>query len=309
MDNDDRFQIPLDELITYLGALTAAFEEHPDERTREAAGSLLQALDALHREAFIRIAAFLNDHQAGHLLLEAAEADRLVSTVLNLYDLLPAEIRIRQAEAALAAVRPYIESHGGELSVLNVEEGVVYVKMGGACQGCAGASYTLQRGIRQALESGFPGFAEVVVTEAAGHASGNGFISLDQVYAPPSLMQKPDFQPVLNVTSLPPNTMKQVEINDMPLLLLNSEGEFYAVGAMCPGSMLPLVNGRLDGETIVCGWHNERFDIRSGKCLDKAGTRQSERLPVYPIAVLDEQIQIAVNVPARPPVMAVDHEP
>lgn len=298
------FQLPLDELTTYLGELAAAFEQHPDEQTREAAIGLLQGMDALHRAAFTRLTAFLNDHQAGHLLIEAAESDRLISTVLNLYDLLPTEVGVRQAEAALAQVRPYIESHGGELKVLDVAEGVVHIQMGGACQGCAGASYTLQRGIRQALEAGFPGFENVVVEEVtANQTSASGFISLDQVYTPPSLLQGPDFQPVVKLDDLLPNTMQQVQIDDVQILLINGAGEIYAVGVMCPGSMLPLMNGRLDNNTIICGWHNEQYDLLTGACLDKAGTRQTERLPVYPVAIQDGQIQVAVNVPARPPMV------
>jgi Fe-S cluster biogenesis protein NfuA/nitrite reductase/ring-hydroxylating ferredoxin subunit len=305
--NGSNYQLPLDELITYLGELSAAFEEHPDEQTRQAAISLLQGLDALHRGALTRLTAFLNDQQAGHLLLEAAESDRMIATLLSLYDLLPAEITIRQAEAALGRVRPYIESHGGDLKVLDVAEGVVYVQMGGACQGCAGATYTLQRGIRQALEEGLPGFESVVVNETQAGSnltSSAGLISLDQVYTPPVFLQGPDFRPTVDLEELPPGAMKQVQVDDKEVLIINDDGEIYAVGAMCPGSMLPLINGRLDKMTLMCGWHNEQFDIVSGVCLDKGGTRQKGRLPVYPIATKNGQIMVAVNVPARPPVMA-----
>lgn len=309
-NSNGNFKIELDELLTYLGELTAAFEEHPDEQTRLVAANLLQGLDALHREAFTRLTAYLNEQQAGHLLVEAAEADRLIGAVLSLYDLLPAEIAIRQAEAALASVRPYIESHGGQLKVLDVSEGTVYVQMGGACQGCAGATYTLQRGIRQALEDNFPGFEQVVVTEPAAQnpTTSSGFIAIDQVYTPPSLLQGPEFQAVSTLDELPLQTMRQVELNDVQLLLVHTNGEIYAVGAMCPGSMLPLANGRLDGETIICGWHNERFDLRTGACLERGGTRQMERLPVYPVAIQGETVQVAVNVPARPPVAELNGE-
>lgn len=296
-------QIPLDELLDYLGQLTAAFEEHPDEQTREAVVNLLQGLDALHRAAFTRLTAFLNDRQAGHLLIEAAESDRLIGTILTLYDLLPAEVGVRQAEAALDRVRPYIESHGGELRVVDVSEGTVYVTMGGACHGCAGATYTLERGIRQALAEGFPGFEQVVVSEPQNSpAATGGLIGLDQIYIPPALVQGPDFQPVMSLADLQAGATYQISVQNVQLLLVNVDDEIYAVGAMCPGSMLPLNNGRVDGTTLTCGWHNEQFDLLSGRCLDRGGTRQNERLPVYPVAIENGVIQVAVNVPARPPV-------
>lgn len=303
-------QIPLDELIAFLGELTAAFEEHPDEQTRQAALNLLQGLDALHRAAFTRLTAYLNERHAGHLLVEAAESDRLIGTVLNLYDLLPSEVNVRQAEEALARVRPYVESHGGKLMVEDVREGVVYITMGGACQGCAGATYTLQRGVRQALAEGLPGFEQVVVQEPQARPAGRegGLIGLEQIYVPPALVQGPDFQPVLPLAELPAGHMKQVTVQELQLLLINVADEIFAVGAMCPGSMLPLVTGHLDGEKLVCGWHNERFDLVSGICLDPASTRQQERLPVYPVAIQHDSIQVAVNVPARPPVVARTHD-
>lgn len=297
------FQLPLDELITYLGELTAAFETHPDDKTREAVINLLQGLDALHREAFTRLTAYFNEKEQGHLLLEAAESDRLIGTVLNLYDLIPVEVAVRQAEEALDAVRPYIESHGGSLKVLTVTDGIVTLEMGGACQGCAGATYTLQRGVRQALESGMPGFEDVIVQEVTPQTS-SGLIGLDQIYTPPSLMQAPDFKAVAQMDELPLDGMMQVELEGTSLLLVNSGGEIFAVGAMCPGTMLPLSNGRLIDKTILCGWHNERFDLVTGACIDPAGTRQNERLPIYPVAINGDEIQVAVNVPARPPVMS-----
>lgn len=298
--------VPLDELTTYLGELVAAFEVHPDAQTREAALGLVQGMDALHRAAFTRLTAFLNERQAGHLLLEAAENDRLIATVLALYDLVPPEVAVRQAEAALDRVRPYVESHGGVLQVLEVNEGVVYLAMGGACHGCAGAAYTLQRGVRQALADGFPGFVDVVVAEApatSGATSASGFIALDAVYTPPSLLQAPDFRPVATVADIAAGMVMPVEVDGIQLLLVHASDEFYAVGALCPGSMLPLSNGRLEGTSLICGWHGERFDLHTGACLDRGDTRQSDRLAVYPVAVQEGAVLVAVNVPARAPVL------
>lgn len=304
-DNGNTQFMPLDELIAHLDGLVNAFEDHPDEATREAVFSLLQGIDALHRGAFNRLAAFLEDRQAAHLLSEAAQVDRLIKTVFNLYDVLPNDEAVVQVEGALARVRPYIESHGGWLKLLTVEGGLVHLEMGGACNGCAGSTFTLQRGVRKALQEEFSGFEEIVVHHPAETArtTPGGFISLDDVYTPPSMLQAPIFSTVAALEDLPPGSLKQVRLLDIQALVANVDGDIYAVADFCPGSMLPLSSSKLEGATLTCPWHREQYDVRSGHCLDPAGRHDNPRLPVYPVAVRNGEIQIAINVSARPPLM------
>lgn len=300
-DNGSTSHIPLDELLQYIDDLVAAFKEHPDPETQNAVFELMRANDTLHWQAFRRLKAFLAERQADHLLAEAAEADRLIYTLLSLYDVVPNKIMVAQVEAALDNIRPYIESHGGTIKVRSIEGGTVHVEMGGACSNCPGAKFTLERGVQRALAKGFPSFEEMIVHEPNASATGQyGLISLDQIYTPPSMMQAPQFQTVLALAELSTNTLKQVALGDQQLLIANVAEEIYAVGNLCPGSMLPLSSGELQGATLICPWHGEAFDIRTGECLDNAGKREVSRLSVYPVAVNDGDIQVAVNVPSRP---------
>lgn len=304
--------IPLDELLAYLDQMTAAFEEHPDPATREAVFGLLQGIDALHRAAFRRLAEFLAAHRGEALLVEAARGDRLLATVFALYDALPPAEMTAQAEAALAPIVPYVESHGGRLRVLNVEGGSVHLEMGGACHGCAGATTTLERGVRQALEENFPGFEEVIVHEpaAATPAPSNGWtpIALEDPTTP-AFLQAPVFEEAARSADVPPGTVQQMRLSGsgatpVQVALANVDGEFYAVGDFCPGSMLPLSTGSLRGHELTCPWHGERFDVRSGACLDPARRRDAPRLAVYPVAVEERPqgaiVKVAVNVAPRP---------
>lgn len=59
-------------------------------------------------------------------------------------------------------IRPYIERDGGEIDLVNIEEGVVYVKMGGACDGCIAIDVTLKQGIETMLLENVPGIIAVV---------------------------------------------------------------------------------------------------------------------------------------------------
>ncbi|MCL6559370.1 MAG: NifU family protein [Firmicutes bacterium] len=67
-----------------------------------------------------------------------------------------------QVEAALAQIRPYLQRDGGDVELVAVEDGVVKVKLTGACGGCPMATMTLKQGIEHTLKSLVPEVKEVV---------------------------------------------------------------------------------------------------------------------------------------------------
>lgn len=72
------------------------------------------------------------------------------------------EATTEQVNAILKRVRPYIQRDGGDIELVNIEEGIVYVKMGGACDGCAAIDITLKQGIEQMILEHVPGIIAVV---------------------------------------------------------------------------------------------------------------------------------------------------
>src|SRR5579859_347294 len=68
-------------------------------------------------------------------------------------------------------VNPGIASHGGRAELVGVKDDVVYVALGGGCQGCSMASVTLKQGIEQILRQAIPRIKAVV--DATDHAHGS----------------------------------------------------------------------------------------------------------------------------------------
>lgn len=68
-------------------------------------------------------------------------------------------------------INPGIASHGGWVSLIDYEDGRVFVKLGGGCQGCGMVDVTLKQGIEQVLKQEVPEVVEVLDT--TDHASGN----------------------------------------------------------------------------------------------------------------------------------------
>lgn len=61
-------------------------------------------------------------------------------------ELLPA------VELTLEKVRPMLQSDGGDMKLLNIKNGVVYVQLQGACHGCAASGQTLKFGVERQLK-------------------------------------------------------------------------------------------------------------------------------------------------------------
>lgn len=67
-----------------------------------------------------------------------------------------------KVEKALEKVRPALQADGGDVELVDVEDGVVKVKLTGACGGCPMSQMTLKMGIERHLKKEVPGVKEVV---------------------------------------------------------------------------------------------------------------------------------------------------
>lgn len=65
-------------------------------------------------------------------------------------------------EAALAQIRPALQADGGDVELVDVNDGVVKLKLKGACAGCPMSTMTLKLGIERVLKEQIPEIKEVV---------------------------------------------------------------------------------------------------------------------------------------------------
>ena len=62
-------------------------------------------------------------------------------------------------------LRPYLISDGGDIHFLKYEDGIVYVKMQGACANCMMLDVTIKDGIEATIKDEIPEVKEVIVVE------------------------------------------------------------------------------------------------------------------------------------------------
>ncbi len=68
-----------------------------------------------------------------------------------------------KVQAALDKVRPMLQRDGGDVQLVDVTpDGVVKVKLTGACGGCPMSTYTLKQGIERSLKQAVPEVKEVI---------------------------------------------------------------------------------------------------------------------------------------------------
>jgi Fe-S cluster biogenesis protein NfuA len=139
-----------------------------DERASEA----VQTLATLYGEALAR---FL----AGADPLE----DELLSHLLLVHDLHPVDVEMR-VQQALDEVRPYLGSHGGDVELLAVDDGVARLRLGGTCNGCPSSTVTLRNAIEEAVMKAAP---ELERIEAEGAAPEPALLQIGSLECPTEL--------------------------------------------------------------------------------------------------------------------------
>ena len=152
-----------EELLDRVQELTARLDEYPDDRARELAQELLSAVIAIYGDGLRRIVEVIaRSRGAGETILDELTQDGAVASLLLIHDLYPATLETRVGEA-LETVRPYMESHGGDVELLGIEDGVASLALKGSCDGCAASRATLELAIKQALEEHAPDLAGIEV--------------------------------------------------------------------------------------------------------------------------------------------------
>ena len=70
-----------------------------------------------------------------------------------------------KVEEVLEKIRPALERDGGNVELVEVEDGTVKVKLVGACAGCPMSTMTLKNGIERILKQEIPEVKEVVAVK------------------------------------------------------------------------------------------------------------------------------------------------
>jgi 3-phenylpropionate/trans-cinnamate dioxygenase ferredoxin subunit len=75
------------------------------------------------------------------------------------------------------------------------------------------------------------------------------------------------FVKVARVEDIAPGEKRIFEVDGTLVVVINLDGQFYAIEDVCTHDGGPLGEGRLEGAQIICPRHGARFDVRTGDAL------------------------------------------
>jgi Fe-S cluster biogenesis protein NfuA len=164
--------------IEQIEGLVDKIENLPDPEARASALALVEALMDFHGQALDRLMEIAaTSETAGYALLDKLSEDVLVSNLMLLYGLHPMRLESRVMQA-LDRVRPHLESHGGNVELVEIEEGVVRLRLHGTCHSCPSSAETLKFAVEAAIYDAAPDVAAIETERAPDTGSDESFVPI-----------------------------------------------------------------------------------------------------------------------------------
>jgi Fe-S cluster biogenesis protein NfuA/nitrite reductase/ring-hydroxylating ferredoxin subunit len=279
----------LQERVARIETLLGEIETLADPHAKSKAAEMAQVLLELYGEGLARMMEVVAQGEESERAFKVFAEDELISHLLLLHGLHPLDVETRVVQA-LEEVRPYLESHGGNVELLGVEGGVARVRMEGSCDGCPSSAVTLKLAIEEAILKAAPDLEGI---EAEGVTEPK---PAPTIVAGPMLRKKEKKRPeedgafwtvVGGLPQLSEGGTLLKEISGEPVLFLKLGDDFYAYRHLCPGCGESLERGSLEEVELSCPGCERRYDVRrAGRCLD------DPQLHLEPIPLLVSEVAV-----------------
>jgi Fe-S cluster biogenesis protein NfuA/nitrite reductase/ring-hydroxylating ferredoxin subunit len=252
-----------------------------DPGPRAVAEEVKAAVEAVHRAGLVTIVRRLREDPAARAVLFELVDDPVVHLLLSLHEIIRPD-PMTHANRVLVAVRPQLQGHGGDVTLVRVDNGTAFVRLEGACNGCSMSSVTLRNLVESALIEGVPAITAVEVlrneptpTLIPLESLRIGRNPVDDGWA------KVGSTADINDDGLTLTRLSGAIGEDLEILVVSIDRRLSAYRNECAHEALPLDNAILDvsNGTLTCPWHGFCYDATSGECLSAPGA-QLEQLPL-----------------------------
>jgi Fe-S cluster biogenesis protein NfuA/nitrite reductase/ring-hydroxylating ferredoxin subunit len=236
---------------------------------------------------------------SGLALIDTFASDDLLSSLFLLHGLHPLDLETRIIQA-LDEVRPYLKSHGGNVELVRVEDGVAHLRLQGSCHGCPSSTMTLKLAIEDAIYKAAPDLERLEVEGVTNPPPRPG---MPVTFVPPkrhkdskrSTEQDGGWRLVEGLRPSPAGEipLQVVTIQGKSLLFCQVAGTYYAYRNRCGNCNAPLDAGKLEGSTLSCSSCGRQYDIcRAGRSLDVPDLL----LEPVPLLVEGGKVKVALSV-------------
>lgn len=263
----------VDEAIAEVRAL--------DDKPQNSAMNMKRAIEEFHKFGLIKLVQHLKADERGKELLFELIDEPSIYAIFAMHGIVRADVPTR-VERVIEMVRPYMQSHGGDVELVEVEHDTVYLRLHGACNGCSMSSVTLRNGVEEALNEHVP---EIKNIEVIPNEPSVGMVTLETITVQKGWVTGPTVEEVQEGRPFRLDTDDGVSI-----VIFKIDNQIHAFHNMCAHQGLPIDGGLMDVEakTITCPYHGFCFDATSGECL----TAPQAQLEPFPVRIEDGIIQV-----------------
>jgi Fe-S cluster biogenesis protein NfuA/nitrite reductase/ring-hydroxylating ferredoxin subunit len=221
-------------------------------------------------------------------LADRFAADDLVASLLLVHGLHPHDVA-RRVSDALDSVRPYLGSHGGDVSLLGVDDGVVRLQFQGSCKSCPSSAVTLELAVEDAVRAAAPEIASIEVVAAEKNSS-------PSVIPAPSLMSRlharsTAWQPVPELAELADGEVGGFRVSGATVLACRVGDDVFAYLDRCASCLSTLAGARLRDAILQCPACGAGFDVVHAG----AGVGGDSHLEPVPVLMRDGVLSMAVR--------------
>lgn len=289
-DGREAFQARLARIETLINEVQTT----ANPALRASVEELVQTLLELHRVGLEQTMDIIwESGSVGEKLIhERLPGNKLVSSLLLLHGLHPLSLEDR-VQQALSKVRPYLQSHGGNVEVVGIVDGVVRLRLQGSCQSCPASAMTLKYAVEDAIYDVAPDVTAVLAVSNEERPQAASFIPLTELALTdePTLDQA-KWHDVEGLTGLAERNVERRQVNGRSLLITRLDENLYAYGDTCPHCDQLLTSARVEGTTLACPHCGQTYDvIRAGRGLDKP------ELHLEPFPLLIEKGRVKIALP------------
>lgn len=253
-----------------------------DPAARGKAMTLKSTIEEFHKAGLTQIVRKLKGDPNGKQLLFELVEDPTVYALFTMHGLVRADLKTRVSRT-IEMVRPYMQSHGGDVTLIDVRERVAYVRLDGNCNGCSMSTVTLRNTVEESLREYVP---EIEKVEVVPHEPNH----LVQLQSSPTVDREHGWITGPRLEEIPHDKPFAFESGDNKILLIRSKDGLRAYRNACAHQGLPLDGGLLDTEsgTLTCPWHGFQFDSDSGECF----TAPQCQLEPFPLRIDDQRVLV-----------------
>ncbi|MER7449967.1 NifU family protein [Nocardia beijingensis] len=287
--DDSRWREAGDRIETLLEASSAG-----GALARERAEQLVRELVGLYGAGLTRVIELLDD-----AAVERLARDDLVASLLLVHGLHPHDVTTRVANA-LDSVRPYLGSHGGDVHLVDIADGVVRLELAGSCKSCPSSSVTLELAVEDAVRAAAPEIESIEVVAARTESA--GVISADSLFSRVRAdgARSGSWVAVPELAELGAGEVGGFVVAGLTVLACRVGEELYAYRDHCPACDRSLAGAALErrvgfpaGDAVLrCPTCRAHYDVvHAGARVDGDG-----HLEPLPVLVRSGELSVAVPV-------------